>query len=338
MKKYSAAAVLCAAILALSSCGSKNNNDQDTGTHTAVQITDAVTVGSSSSAETAAPESSPVGYDPYSGETNYIFSPEMLEKQDGTDYGTILEDVEYYSAAAGDTKQCNILLPAGYDESRKYPVMYVIHGFGGSHSDQIHEDSYLTLLYGNMLRDGLAQPQIIVNVDMYTDIAADKDSKINKELRFIYDKVVDDIALDLMPFIEANFPVLTGRENTAIAGLSQGGSESLCTGFKYLDKFGYIGSFAPDSGVIPTEYYKGTFWNVPYFDAFPMPDESNTPLYLYLAVGSEDPYNVEVTKYYARVLNGMGVRNHTDVVSGFEHDYKFWRVCFGNFMERTFRT
>ena len=55
--------------------------------------------------------------------------------------------------------------------------MYVFHGFGGSHDNQIDDDSYLTLLYGNMLHDGLAVPQITVNVDMYTDKQADKDSK-----------------------------------------------------------------------------------------------------------------------------------------------------------------
>ena len=67
----------------------------------------------------------------------------------------------------------------------------------------------------------------------------------DEQLRFIYDKAIDDVALDLMPFIEANYPVKTGRENTAVAGLSEGGAKSLCTGFKWLDKFGYIAGFAP---------------------------------------------------------------------------------------------
>ena len=84
-----------------------------------------------------------------------------------------------------------------------------------------------------------------------------------QELRFIYDKAIEETAVDLMPFIESQYPVKTGRENTAIAGVSEGGAKSLCTGFTWLDKFGYIGGFAPDTGVIPTEYFKGTFWNTP---------------------------------------------------------------------------
>ncbi|MBQ1807521.1 MAG: hypothetical protein II012_07825, partial [Ruminococcus sp.] len=188
--------------------------------------------------------------DPYATDNRYDIDEKMFEKRGDVDYGTVQKDVTYYSKTAGDNKQCNILLPSGYSESQTYPVMYVFHGFGGSHSNQIDTDSYLTLLYGNMLRDGLTKPMIIVNVDMYTDKLADKDSKTDEQLRYIYDKAIDDVALDLMPFIEQNYPVKTGRENTAVAGLSEGGAKSLCTGFKWLDKFGYIGAFAPDTGVI----------------------------------------------------------------------------------------
>lgn len=261
----------------------------------------------------------------------------MFEKRGDVDYGTVQKDVTYYSKTAGDNKQCNILLPSGYSESQTYPVMYVFHGFGGSHSNQIDTDSYLTLLYGNMLRDGLTKPMIIVNVDMYTDKLADKDSKTDEQLRYIYDKAIDDVALDLMPFIEQNYPVKTGRENTAVAGLSEGGAKSLCTGFKWLDKFGYIGAFAPDTGVIPTEYYKGTFWNTPVFEEFPQPTAETTPYYLYMAVGSKDPWNIDCTLYYRDELNKMGVKNQTDLAEGYEHDYKFWRQCFYNYLTKVFQ-
>lgn len=277
-------------------------------------------------------------FDPYAIQNQYDIGEEMFEKRDDVDYGTILKDVTYYSTTAGDEKQCNILLPAGYDENGQYPVMYVFHGFGGDHSDQIDDDSYLVLLYGNMLHDNLAVPQIIVNVDMYTDKLADKEDKTDEELRYIYDKAIDDIALDLMPFIEENYAVKTGRENTAVAGMSEGGAKSLCTGFQWLDRFGYIAAFAPDPGVIPTEFYKGTYWNTPYFDAFPQPDENTTPYYLYLAVGDEDPWNINCTLYFHEVLDEMGIKNQTDLAEGYEHDYLFWRQCFYNYLCKCFQT
>lgn len=327
MKKFSAVfitAILTAA-LAMSACS-------NTQPHKKTSDESAITTAREQSGATG----DEAKIDLYAIENRYDIGDEMFEKRGDVDYGTVQKDVSYYSTTAGDDKQCNILLPAGYDESQTYPVMYVFHGFGGKHGDQIDADSYLTLLYGNMLHEGLAAPMIIVNVDMYTDKLADKDSKTEEQLRYIYDKAIDDVKVDLMPFIEKNYPVKTGRKNTAIAGMSEGGAKSLCTGFKWLDSFGYIGSFAPDTGVIPTEYYKGTFWNTPVFEEFPQPTKDNTPYYLYMAVGSKDPWNIDCTLYYRDVLNEMGVKNQTDLAEGYEHNYKFWRQCFYNFMLKIF--
>ena len=316
-------AVVLSCMLIFGACSTSQNSSADS---------------SEAKTEAASTTASSEKFDPYATENRYDISEDMFKKRSDVDYGKVLKDVSYYSSTAGDDKQCNILLPAGYDESKKYPVMYVFRGFGGSHDNQIDDASYLTLLYGNMLHDGLAVPQITVNVDMYIDKQADKDSKSDEQLRYIYDKAIDDVAVDLMPFIEKNYNVLTGRENTAVAGMSEGGAKSLCTGFEWLDKFGYIGAFAPDTGVIPTEYYKGTFWNTPYMQEFPKPTEANTPYYLYMSVGSKDPWNIDCTLYYRDVLNKMGVKNQTDLVEGYEHDSNFWQQCFYNYLNKIFRS
>ena len=275
--------------------------------------------------------------DIYSTKNIYKIDNYFYEKHDGVDYGTLESDVTYYSKTAKDYKNVNIILPPGYNEDTKYPVLYYIHGWGGKYSTHIKEESYMHLLYGNMYAKNLVKPMIIVGVDMYTDILEEKDNKTDEELRFIYDKVIDDIPNDLMPFIESNYSVKTGRENTAVAGISQGGSESLATGFKYLDKYGYIASLAPDTGVIPTEWFKGTFWNTPIFNEFPMPTKENTPYYIYLAVGSKDPWNIECTKYYGEVLTNMGIKNQTDFVEGYGHNIEFWRLGMYNFMYKIFK-
>lgn len=326
MKKTILSTIITVLISAVLMTACVNNQTTDTNSST----TD------STSAMKGAADSDD-SYDPYSVENHYDINKEMFEKHDGVDYGTLLKDVTYYSTIAGDDKQVNILLPAGYDENQAYPVTYVFHGFGGDHNTHIDTDSYLVLLYGNMLHDGLAVPQILVGMDMYTDKLADKESKSDEELRYIYDKAIKETGVDLMPFIEENYSVKTGRENTAIAGMSEGGAKSLCTGFEWLDKFGYIGAFAPDTGVIPTEYYKGTFWNTPYMEEFPQPTEDNTPYYLYMTVGSEDPWNIDCTLYYRDVLNEMDVRNQTDYVDGYGHDAEFWGQCFYNYLSKLFR-
>ena len=71
---------------------------------------------------------------------------ELLEWHDDVDYGTIDENVEYYSTTAGDIKYCNVLLPAGYDESQEYPVFYMIHGWGGAYDSHVYDGSSLQIL------------------------------------------------------------------------------------------------------------------------------------------------------------------------------------------------
>ena len=52
-----------------------------------------------------------------------------------------------------------------------------------------------------------------------------------------------------MPYMEENYSIAAGRENTAICGLSMGGRESLYIGLNMLDTFGYIAALSPGYGV-----------------------------------------------------------------------------------------
>ena len=253
------------------------------------------------------------------------------------DYGTIEADVEYYSDTAGDVKYCNVLLPADYDSSQEYPVLYMFHGFGGRYDSHVHEDSILQTLYGNMLHEGLTVPMIIVGADMYTDLLAEKDEKSDAELRPCYDKGVDDLALDLMPFIESRYSVKKGRLYTAVTGVSQGATDSLAAGFKWQSKIGNIGSFASCPGVIPTPYYTGTFWNTPILEDLTVESPETMPVYIYLTVGTEDPWCIDSTLYYGQVMDDKGIPNHNILVEGYDHDNDMWELGHYNFLLRIFR-
>ena len=51
-----------------------------------------------------------------------------------------------------------------------------------------------------------------------------------------------------MPYVEKHYRVLTDRANTAIAGLSMGGLQTLEVAIPRLDRFAYIGVYS--SGLI----------------------------------------------------------------------------------------
>lgn len=273
---------------------------------------------------------------PYEMETYDSVPKYLSERHDDVDYGTIEADVEYYSEIAGDVKYCNVLLPAGYDESKEYPALYMFHGFGGRYDSHVHEESILQTLYGNMLSEGLAVPMIIVGADMYTDKLEGKDDLSDAELRPRYDKGVDDLGLVLMPFIESRYSVKVGRRYAAVTGVSQGGTEALASGFKWQSKIAFIGSFAPATGVIPTSFYPGSFWSTPILDDLTIESQETLPLYIYLSVGTEDPWCIKSTLYYGQVMDEKGIPNQTDLVEGYDHGNEMWELGHYNFLQKIF--
>ena len=49
-------------------------------------------------------------FDPYATANDYDLSSSWFERQSGTDYGTLVTDVTYFSTTADDYKRVNILL------------------------------------------------------------------------------------------------------------------------------------------------------------------------------------------------------------------------------------
>jgi len=270
------------------------------------------------------------------GDTDFSRPQGFDEKRDGVDYGYMNDRVIYYSSTIGKDKMCGVLLPAGYDEKKKYPVVYVLHGFGGDHFDWSRDDSYLDIVYGNMLVDGTAKPMIIVTVDMYTSEIASKETATGEQSRTAYDNFVNDLQNDLMPFIERTYSVKTGRENTGIIGTSQGGTECLAIGFIMQDKIGYISSLAPCPGVIPTQFNAGSFWNKPILEDFEIKSEETKPVYLSLMVGSRDPWCLDSTRYYHQKLTEEGIKHDYFEVEGSGHDDDVWKAGLYNLFKRCF--
>ena len=83
-------------------------------------------------------------------------------------------------------------------------------------------------MLGNMLADGACEPMIIVCPNMMT--GQGNGMGFDAESMRKYDLVREDIENSIMPYMEQNYSVKTGRENTAITGFSLGGREALYTG------------------------------------------------------------------------------------------------------------
>ncbi len=239
----------------------------------------------------------------------------------------------YHSEYANRDKGANVWLPAGYTESKKYPVVYCNHGIMGGENDMVGMG--IPEIAGNLIAAGEAEEMIIVFPQMYTSKQSASPSGINVESCKGYDDFVYDIADSLMPYIESHYSVKTGRENTAICGFSMGGRESLYIGVVRNDLFGYIGCAAPAPGVTP---------GVDMFMTHPgcmqeseLKITGDKPWLLMIAGGTNDTVVGTFPEQYHNILTKNGEDHVWISVPGAGHDGSTVTPLMYNFLRNIFK-
>ena len=160
-------------------------------------------------------------------------------------HGSVAE-VHYYSTALKAFRRMHVYTPPGYEtSSKKYPVFYLLHGAGDS------DDSWSTVgragfILDNLLAAKTAKPMIVVMPAGHTRAPG------NPITSSPGDPFVNDFVADVMPYVQKTYRVLTDRANTAIAGLSMGGGQTLNIAMAHPDRFAYIGVYSSGLlGVFP---------------------------------------------------------------------------------------
>ena len=155
-----------------------------------------------------------------------------------------IDTISYNSTTVGTTRQALIYTPPGYSADKKYPVLYLLHGIGGDKMEWLN-GGHPEVILDNLYAEKKVEPMIIV----MPNGRAMKDDSATGNI-FAPDKVEafatfeKDLLIDLIPFIEKNFPVIANRGSRAIAGLSMGGGQSLNFGLGNLDVFAWVGGFS----------------------------------------------------------------------------------------------
>lgn len=321
MKFAKILAATAAMLLLLSSCGNADNmsNNQSDITN---GKDDAVTENKEVSYMT------PKEYMNVCREKTVEFEPSMSTEISLThEYGTI-EKVSYYSQTCKRDRNVNVLLPAGYTEDKDYPVMYCLHGYWGN-EDSLLDAGDATLkikeIVGNAIADGEAKEMILVFPYLYASAERDTLSGFNDESNKAYDNFINDLINDLMPFIESNYSVATGRENTAITGFSMGGRESIYIGLTHSDLFGYIGAVCPAPGV-----------NTDLLTDSTMVFVNEEPYLFFISAGNNDGVVGGVPESYHTILENNGVDHVWHYVSGGAHGGNTIRPHMYNFVRFAF--
>jgi len=185
---------------------------------------------------------------------SFIFSQGIVE------YGS------FYSQSLDENRNYTIYLPEGYYQSdEEYPVVYFLHGFGGTNNSYNAFHSSLN----SMMSDDSIIDMIVVSADGSTDLYSGS-FYTNSILNGNYE---DYIAYDLVNHIDDSFRTLAMREFRALSGHSMGGYGAFRLGLYHSDIFS---SFAAHSGPIHLENLNNPFLiNIILLEAFFGPLEPN---------------------------------------------------------------
>lgn len=252
------------------------------------------------------------------------------QKRGGVDYGKV-EKVSYQSKDGGGMKSMNVILPAGYNTNKKYPVFYVLHGIGGN-EDSMVQMGMQTML-GNLLADGACEPMIIVSLNMVT--GASGGNMFSQEFMRHNDLIREDIKNSVMPYMEQHYSVATGRENTAISGFSLGGREALYTGITNSELYGYVGGACPAPGIFPTTdrymTHEGSLKQESQFKP------STMPYLILISAAQNDGVVGDYPASYHKALSNNNVEHLWNVIPQGDHGNETVNPHMYNFMRYLFK-
>jgi putative tributyrin esterase len=165
-----------------------------------------------------------------------VFSVFLLLTTNVTAQKPSVETVQFQSKLTNAAVPYNVILPPDYRASSatRYPVLYLLHGFGGHYSDWATRTN---------VADYAAQYRMIVvmpegNNGWYTDSAS-----------VANDKYESYILKELIPDVQKRYRTIEARYGRAIAGLSMGGYGALKFGLKSPDTFAFVGSLSGALGL-----------------------------------------------------------------------------------------
>lgn len=264
-------------------------------------------------------------------DNNYETPIGFDQKKPNVVYGEV-KDISYYSKTTNNNRLAKVILPPNYDKAKKYPVLFLLHGIGGDENEWFGGSP--NEVVNNLVSEGKSKEMLIV----IPNIRARHDSvKVVPEFFSVqhfqeFDNFLNDLKNDLLPYIEKNYPVLSGRDNRAVAGLSMGGRSALHVGVNLINDFAYIGALTPAVGILPYNMEKGLFTK----ETLTLPSKYKSTTLIMIVKGSDDGVVNEWPETYSNTLNNNGVKHIYYITPG-GHDFNVWKNGLYNFTRRIFQ-
>ncbi len=249
----------------------------------------------------------------------------------------------YSSKTTGTTRGAGILLPANYDTSKEYPVLYFLHGIFGDEYCLINDtNNKIPEILCNLKEAGNIGDVIVVFPNMYATTVQDGKpvmGKIDNETIAPYDNFINDLVNDLIPYVESHFSVSRDRAKRGLIGFSLGGRETLFIGTRRSDLFSCIGAVSPAPGLTP-----GRDWAMEHpgqlkEDELVVVQKDRYPLDLIMITcGTKDGVVGKFPESYHNILTTNGVEHLWYEVPDADHNSIAIKSGFYNYLIRWWET
>ena len=229
--------------------------------------------------------------------------------------GTELRDQTIKSTVLGRTMKYSVYLPKGYDKSKEYPVLYMLHGANGSNNDWLNGGK-INVNASTAASDGTAPEMIVICPDcggdnFYCDNYNGNDIKY---MTYFF--------TEFLPTVENLYAVKKDRASRAIGGLSMGGFGSLYYGLLHPEMFSYVYACSPAT------YIDGA---PNLYDLLSKADVSKLPG-ITIEIGTED-FLFQSAGNFKQALDANKVPNEYITRAG-THDWPFWAACTPKIMKK----
>jgi enterochelin esterase family protein len=274
-----------------------------------------------------APDLYPMAYviDGFMGYANYIQitgpTPEAWDPRP-VPHGVIHRQW-YDSKALGVPRSAVIYTPPGYaGGTQKYPVLYLLHGSGGTELAWVDEGA-INVMLDNLIADRKAVPMIVVMPFGHSEssVRPGNDPTYTGRDQAKFAKELFD---ELIPMIERDYRVAAGPDRRAIAGFSMGGVQARQIGLAHPELFRSIGTFSGSlAGVadLAPEVIDATFADLRVF---------------FMGVGDQEGNLVSQHRALSASLIQRQIHHTFALVPG-GHTYHVWRRNFRDFVQLLFR-
>lgn len=247
-----------------------------------------------------------------------------------------------HSNVYSDTHEFLVYLPPGYHTGKaKYPVLYLVHGAGDTALGWTTAGA-ANLILDSLIAEKKATPMIVVMPFNGSNAPAPvpaggggagggrgvaggsgrggRGGGGNTQFE-------DYMLTELIPFVDANYRVASGRQNRAMAGLSAGGAATYNIAFKHTELFSSLGLFsAAGGGSFETRY--------PQLIADPKGTNAKLPV-IWIGCGTQDPLDQGAKALDAELTKAKINHIYKDRDGG--HVWPVWRWALSEFAPLLFR-